>query len=605
MAHLFNSEDYRFNTGEGESNNTSSGSAKEVAAKVAGERTAKVRTFKDYLRHSADTSPLSSPDMPQATKPTDTIQSSKIITGGGKISSGKSAIDQRSTSKASAAMSGIADNAKENATRAADSIKRFSSAATGAFSFDEETGKGGSDDNGSNPLKGVSDKAKESAEKARSASQRMAAAVRASVYRFNDRSNRFSDSVSKFNKASRFDDKSGRFNEVFEKDDFKAKPEKADIAKAVTAKNIESFISDKDNAKSDSKALTAEQRKNKYADRFIDPEQPKKQTQIAIAGSKTVAAERQKAKLEPEKKKFAAKSGKNARLNVAGNAGKNGGNGKDLPKKKDKGLLKKVAKMRVIKAISSGELTMNSDGSLENGVRRISGNGVAGKVGSAVKRIGDAIKATVKALIKVVSFIIRHPIITLFIIIIILVVVVVLIICDAITTHWGGAQAEQEKNTAVIATVTTPFSKNTSYKGDDIVQYALQFVGNAYCIGGDNINGHIPGEDGIDCSHFVYRVLQETGHYDGGYVTSKLWANLGEKVSLNDLQPGDVASFDGEPYGHVVIIVENLGGGKCEIVHAKGKNYGIIDEVVEDITLIHGRGNLLGFSRFTKQNTYT
>lgn len=96
---------------------------------------------------------------------------------------------------------------------------------------------------------------------------------------------------------------------------------------------------------------------------------------------------------------------------------------------------------------------------------------------------------------------------------------------------------------------------------NDIIDYADQYVGNPYVYGGDSLT------EGIDCSHFVYQVLTDTGHYDGGYTTSDGWSQLGDSVSsLNQAQAGDVIVYP----GHVALYDGNGG-----IVEAKGSDYGI------------------------------
>lgn len=100
-----------------------------------------------------------------------------------------------------------------------------------------------------------------------------------------------------------------------------------------------------------------------------------------------------------------------------------------------------------------------------------------------------------------------------------------------------------------------------SYNSSDIVDYADQFVGNRYEYGGNSLT------DGVDCSHFVYNVLKDTGHYSGEYAVSDDWANKGDEVSsLEDAEAGDVIVYSGH-----VAIYDGQGG----IVEAKGANYGI------------------------------
>lgn len=98
-------------------------------------------------------------------------------------------------------------------------------------------------------------------------------------------------------------------------------------------------------------------------------------------------------------------------------------------------------------------------------------------------------------------------------------------------------------------------------KGQFIVQYADQFVGNPYRWGGDDLY------NGIDCSHFVYRVLKNCGVYDGEYVTSSGWRNKGMPVaSLAEAQAGDVICYS----GHVAIY-----DGRGLLVEAKCADEGI------------------------------
>lgn len=118
------------------------------------------------------------------------------------------------------------------------------------------------------------------------------------------------------------------------------------------------------------------------------------------------------------------------------------------------------------------------------------------------------------------------------------------------------------------------------YSGDaDIVAYARQFVGKTpYAWGGNSY------ETGMDCSHFVWNVLKDTGAYDGDYVTSDGFLGLGEEVDgLENAQAGDVIIYN----GHVAIY-----DGEGGIIEAKGAAYGTTNDRAADSS------EILGIRRF-------
>lgn len=122
----------------------------------------------------------------------------------------------------------------------------------------------------------------------------------------------------------------------------------------------------------------------------------------------------------------------------------------------------------------------------------------------------------------------------------------------------------------------TDTSTGEVYSGDtDIVNYARQFVGKTpYAWGGNSY------ETGMDCSHFVWNVLKDTGAYNGGYVTSDGFLNLGEPVDgLENAQAGDVIVYN----GHVAIY-----DGEGGIIEAKGAAYGTTNDRAADSSEILG-----------------
>lgn len=97
-----------------------------------------------------------------------------------------------------------------------------------------------------------------------------------------------------------------------------------------------------------------------------------------------------------------------------------------------------------------------------------------------------------------------------------------------------------------------------SLTGQNIANYACQFVGNPYVPGGTSLT------NGADCSGFVQSVYKAFGVS----VPRTSWAqgNYGREVSYADAQPGDVIYYG----GHVGIYI---GGG--QIVHASTQKTGI------------------------------
>lgn len=117
----------------------------------------------------------------------------------------------------------------------------------------------------------------------------------------------------------------------------------------------------------------------------------------------------------------------------------------------------------------------------------------------------------------------------------------------------------------------TTYNENNS----DIIEYGSQFIGNPYLWGGNSLT------DGIDCSHFVWQVLSNTGHYSGDYEISDGWAELGSEVSsLDEAVAGDVIVYPGH-----VALYDGQGG----LLEARGSAYGITsgrDATYNDILAI-------------------
>ncbi|MGI6069042.1 MAG: NlpC/P60 family protein [Blautia sp.] len=108
-----------------------------------------------------------------------------------------------------------------------------------------------------------------------------------------------------------------------------------------------------------------------------------------------------------------------------------------------------------------------------------------------------------------------------------------------------------------------PVFSTSVYSGEQVVQYAMEFLGNPYVWGGTSLT------EGTDCSGFVQSVYANFGISLPRVAEDQ--AYTGVQVDIGQLQPGDlVFYYDGETIYHVVIYV-----GEGQVVHASSSQTGI------------------------------
>lgn len=108
---------------------------------------------------------------------------------------------------------------------------------------------------------------------------------------------------------------------------------------------------------------------------------------------------------------------------------------------------------------------------------------------------------------------------------------------------------------------TIPYNEIIS---NQVVNYALQFVGNPYVYGGNSLT------NGTDCSGFTKLVFANYGVYLPRSAPEQAYA--GRHINLEDIMPGDiiVSGYDG------VVCHAALYIGDGKLVHALNSNVGIV-----------------------------
>lgn len=115
----------------------------------------------------------------------------------------------------------------------------------------------------------------------------------------------------------------------------------------------------------------------------------------------------------------------------------------------------------------------------------------------------------------------------------------------------------------VVETTKEKVDKEAAFR-KDVVDFALQFVGNRYVYGGSDPN------TGADCSGFTSYVMRRMAGVSLSH-SSVAQAGEGRPVSSGDMKPGDLLFYsNGSRINHVAIYM-----GDGQIVHASSVKTGI------------------------------
>ena len=132
-------------------------------------------------------------------------------------------------------------------------------------------------------------------------------------------------------------------------------------------------------------------------------------------------------------------------------------------------------------------------------------------------------------------------------------------------SHAISVEEEEEIRKQEEAAEAARLAEMTSTRRQEVVNYALQFVGNPYVYGGTSLT------NGTDCSGFTMSVYAHFGY--GLPRTAAAQMQGLQSVDLSSIQPGDLLFYRGSDgsIGHVTMYI---GGG--QVVHASSSTTGII-----------------------------
>lgn len=134
----------------------------------------------------------------------------------------------------------------------------------------------------------------------------------------------------------------------------------------------------------------------------------------------------------------------------------------------------------------------------------------------------------------------------------------------ALEQRQNVSEAQATENTTV--TVTPP---NTTYSTNEelrqqIVDYAMQYLGNKYVHGGQSLI------TGTDCSGFTSLIYKEFGYSLSRTPAGQL-SGAGRSIDYSEIQPGDIICYGSSKCTHVALYI-----GNGQIIHAANPRKGVI-----------------------------
>ena len=135
---------------------------------------------------------------------------------------------------------------------------------------------------------------------------------------------------------------------------------------------------------------------------------------------------------------------------------------------------------------------------------------------------------------------------------------------DYLTTEKPKVETTSETEASNESSSSNSGSSSSSSLGQQIADFACQYVGYPYVYGGNSLT------NGVDCSGFTQQVYLHFGYSIPR--RASIQATVGTSVSISNLQPGDLVFYgDSTGVGHVTIYI-----GNGQVVHASTPTKGII-----------------------------
>lgn len=133
-----------------------------------------------------------------------------------------------------------------------------------------------------------------------------------------------------------------------------------------------------------------------------------------------------------------------------------------------------------------------------------------------------------------------------------------------------AARLEAERIAALQNSSATEEAKEAATAGDtsllrqQIVDYAMQFLGNQYISGGTSLSG------GTDCSGFTCFIYADFG-YSIDRTPGGQYSNAGRTISYSEIKPGDIICYGSGRCTHVALYI-----GNGQIIHSANSRKGVV-----------------------------